>query len=137
MVNQYHFSLTTPGRGMIDITEQVKEFVKQAGITAGLCNVFLHHTSASLIICENADQLVQRDLEAFMLRLIPDGDPLYQHVDEGPDDMPSHVRTVLTTSFLSVPVTDGQLALGRWQGLYLYEHRLKSHHRKMTVTILG
>jgi secondary thiamine-phosphate synthase enzyme len=137
MVNQYHFSLTTPGRGMIDITEQVKEFVKQAGVTTGLCNVFLHHTSASLIICENADLLVQRDLEAFMLRLIPDGDPLYQHVDEGADDMPSHVRTVLTTSFLSVPVTDSQLALGRWQGLYLYEHRLRSHHRKITVTIMG
>src|SRR5690242_759504 len=136
MVNQYHFSLTTPGRGMIDITEQVKEFVKQAGVSTGLCNVFLHHTSASLIICENADHLVQRDLEAFMFRLIPDGDPLYQHVDEGHDDMPSHVRTVLTTSFLTVPVTDSQLALGRWQGLYLYEHRLRSHHRKMTVTIM-
>ena len=137
MLVQYKFDITTPGRGIITITHSVAEFVAQAGITTGLCHVFLHHTSASLIICENHDSLVQRDLEAFMCRLIPDGDPLYQHTEEGPDDMPSHVRTVLTASFLSVPVTDNKLALGKWQGIYLWEHRLRSHQRKLTVTIQG
>ncbi|TAK79322.1 MAG: YjbQ family protein [Gammaproteobacteria bacterium] len=137
MLTQYHFSFSTSGRGIINITDQVAEFVAQANVTTGLCHVFLHHTSASLIVCENADELVQRDLEAFMVRLVPDGDPLYQHTDEGPDDMPSHVRTVLTQSFLMIPITDGKMALGRWQGIYLWEHRLRSHHRKLTVTVVG
>jgi len=137
MLTQYHFDLTTPGRGLINITDQVNAFVKQSGVVTGLCHIFLHHTSASLSLCENADDLVLRDLEAFMSRLIPDGDPLYQHVDEGPDDMPSHVRTVLTQSFLMIPITNQVLGLGRWQGIYLWEHRLRSHFRKLTVTIQG
>jgi len=122
---------------MIDITEKVADFVKQSATLTGLCHVFLHHTSASLVICENADPLVQRDMEAFMSRLIPDGDEIFQHIDEGLDDMPSHVRSILTQSFLMVPVTGGKLALGRWQGLYLWEHRLRGNNRKMTVTLMG
>lgn len=137
MVKQYKINLITPGRRLINITDEVTQLVAQSDVTTGLCHIFLHHTSASIILCENADALVQRDLEAFMLRLIPDGDALYQHTDEGPDDMPSHVRTVLTQSFLVVPITDKQLALGTWQGIYLWEHRVRSHHRKLTVTIQG
>ena len=137
MLAQYNFDLTTPGRGIINITDWVSDFVVSAKIKTGLCHVFLHHTSASLFICENADPSVQRDIEAFISRLVPDADPLYEHTAEGPDDMPSHVRTILTTSFLSLPITDGKLALGYWQGVYLWEHRLKSHHRKITVTIMG
>jgi secondary thiamine-phosphate synthase enzyme len=135
MIKQYKLNLTTPGRELINITEEIAAFVKDANTAIGLCHIFLHHTSASLTLCENADQLVQRDLEAFMTRLIPDGDPIYQHTDEGPDDMPSHVRTVLTQSFLIIPLTQGKLALGRWQGIYLWEHRLRPHHRTITVTI--
>lgn len=137
MLKQYKFELTTPGREIINITENVAEFVKQAQVETGLCHVFLHHTSASLILCENFDPLVQEDLQAFMQRLVPDADPLYKHTDEGPDDMPSHVRSILTTNFVTVPVTDFRLDLGRWQGVYLWEHRLKSHHRKLTVTVFG
>jgi secondary thiamine-phosphate synthase enzyme len=137
MLAQYKFDITTPGRGIINITDNVAELVIKATVTTGLCHIFLHHTSASLIICENHDPLVQRDLEAFMCRLIPDGDPLCEHTAEGPDDMPSHVRTILTSSFLSIPITDKRLALGTWQGIYLWEHRLRSHHRKLTVTVQG
>lgn len=137
MLTQYKFELTTPGREIINITDQVVEFVRQANVETGLCHVFLHHTSASLMLCENHDPLVQKDLEAFMQRLVPDADPLYEHTAEGPDDMPSHVRSVLTTNFLNVPITHAKLDLGRWQGIYLWEHRIKSHHRKVTVTIQG
>lgn len=137
MLAQYHFTISTPGRGIFDVTENIKDLVAQAQVTTGLCHVFLHHTSASVILCENFDPLVHRDLEAFMVRLIPDGDPLYQHVEEGPDDMPSHVRSVLTSSFLMLPITEGKLALGKWQGVYLYEHRIKSHNRNFTITIQG
>lgn len=137
MLAQYKFELTTPGRGIINLTDEVAKFVEQGSVATGLCHIFLHHTSASLILCENLDPLVQRDLEAFMTRLVPDGDPLYQHTDEGPDDMPSHVRSVLTTNFLVVPISQHKLDLGRWQGIYLWEHRLRSHLRKLTVTIQG
>lgn len=137
MIKQYQLCLTTPGRGLINITENIMTFVAEGQFNMGLCHIFLHHTSASLTLCENADYLVQRDLEAFMLRLVPDGDPIYQHTDEGPDDMPSHVRTVLTQSFLMVPITNGQLALGKWQGIYLWEHRLRSHQRTLTITLQG
>lgn len=137
MLAQYKFDMTTPGRGIYNITEQVAKFVAESTIKMGLCNIFLHHTSASLIICENFDPLVQKDLEAFMSKLVPDNDPLYEHIAEGPDDMPSHVRSVLTQTSITIPVTNSELDLGRWQGLYLWEHRIKSHHRKMTVTING
>jgi len=137
MFKQYKFELDTPGRGLIDITSTVNQFVDTADVSTGLCNIFLHHTSASIVICENADYLVQSDLEAFMRRLAPDGDPLFKHIDEGPDDMPSHVRTILTQSSLTIPISEKKLGLGRWQGIYLWEHRLKPHHRKLTVTIQG
>lgn len=137
MLTQYKFDLTTPGRGFIDITDETAKFVAKSGVITGLCHLFLHHTSASLSLCENFDPLVQRDLEAFMTRLTPDGDPLFEHTAEGPDDMPSHVRTILTTSFLMIPVTENKLDLGRYQGIYLWEHRLRSHHRKLTVTVYG
>src|SRR5688572_26874580 len=122
-IHQYQITIQTPSRKIISITKQVEEVVEKQQIETGLCHVFLHHTSASLIICENADPAVREDLEAFMHRLVPDGDAIYQHVAEGPDDMPSHVRAVLTQNFLSVPITQGRLGLGTWQGLYLWEHR--------------
>lgn len=135
MLAQYKFDLITQGREIINITDKIAELIAKANTATGLCHIFLHHTSASLILCENADPLVQRDMEAFMSRLVPDGDALYQHTYEGPDDMPSHVRTALTSSFLMIPITDKKLALGTWQGIYLWEHRLRSHHRKITVTV--
>ena len=137
MLTQHVLQFDTPGRGLINITPEIAQLVESAAINTGLCHVFLHHTSASLILCENADPLVQRDLEAFMSRLIPDGDLLYQHTDEGPDDMPSHVRTVLTQSFLVIPITANKLGLGRWQGIYLWEHRVRNHARKLTITLQG
>jgi secondary thiamine-phosphate synthase enzyme len=137
MLNQFHLTLETLGRGMISITDQIESLVAKTNVITGLCHIFLHHTSASLILCENADPLVQRDLESFMQRLTPDGDPLFKHVDEGPDDMPSHVRTILTSSFLVVPITEKKLGLGRWQGIYVWEHRLENHKRRMTITIQG
>lgn len=137
MFSQYKLNIKTPGRSIIDITEQVKDCVSKAKVSIGLCHVFLHHTSASLILCENVDPLVQRDLEAFMQRLIPDGDPICQHIAEGPDDMPSHVRTILTSSFLSIPIENKQLGLGTWQGVYIWEHRIRGNLRKLTVTIQG
>jgi secondary thiamine-phosphate synthase enzyme len=132
---QYKLKFNTSGRGLINITQAISHCVVQANLPIGLCHLFIHHTSASLSLCENADPLVQRDLEAFMERLVPDHDTLYQHTEEGPDDMPSHIRTVLTQSFLILPISQYQLALGRWQGIYLWEHRLQSHERKLTVTI--
>lgn len=137
MYQQYQTIIQTPGRSILDITKEIEKFVLQAGVSIGLCHVFLHHTSASLLICENADPLVQQDLESFMQRLIPDGDAICSHVAEGPDDMPSHIRTILTASFLNIPITKGKLALGTWQGLYLWEHRLKGYHRRLTITIHG
>jgi len=134
---QYKLELTTQGRGLINITDEIANYVAQTNVAMGLCHIFIHHTSASLTLCENADPLVQRDLEAFMERLIPDGDPLYQHNDEGPDDMPSHIRSVLTQSFLMLPITNYKLVLGTWQGIYLWEHRLHRHHRKLTITVQG
>ncbi|UCE89278.1 MAG: YjbQ family protein [Pseudomonadota bacterium] len=129
--------ITTQGRGSYEITDAVRNFVHKAQVRTGLCHVFVHHTSASLMLCENADPTVRRDLEAFMSRLVPDGDPLYLHADEGPDDMPAHVRTVLTQTGLSIPVANGQVALGTWQGLYLWEHRTAPHRRTITVTVQG
>ena len=103
----------------------------------GLATVFIHHTSASLIICENADPSVRRDLETFAKRLVPDGDPMFTHDAEGDDDMPAHVRSVLTQTSIGIPIVDGKLALGTWQGLYLWEHRTAPHARRVTVTVVG
>jgi secondary thiamine-phosphate synthase enzyme len=127
----------TKGRGTSDITDSVQAAVARSDVQTGLCQVFVHHTSASLILCENADPDVQRDLESFMTRLVPDGDPLYRHTAEGPDDMPAHVRSVLTQSALSLPVTGGRCALGTWQGIYLWEHRRAGHRRRLTITVAG
>jgi len=127
----------TSGRGSFSITERVQRIVGESGIEAGLCSVFVHHTSASLMICENADPDVRRDLDAFLARLVPDGDPLYKHVDEGPDDMPAHVRAVLTQASLSIPVRAGRCDLGTWQGVYVLEHRLRPHRRRVTVSVVG
>ena len=137
MTVQKTIDITTQGRGSYEITNAVREIVQKAQVRTGLCHVFVHHTSASLMLCENADPTVRRDLEAFMSRLVPDGDPLYLHADEGPDDMPAHVRTVLTQTGLSIPVANGQVALGTWQGLYLWEHRTAPNRRTITVTVHG
>ena len=122
---------------MLNLSSDISELVAKSGIRTGICHLFLHHTSASLILCENADPVVQRDLEAFMQRLTPDGDPIFQHTMEGPDDMPAHVRTVLTQNSLSIPISNTHLALGTWQGIYLWEHRFKSHKRRVTMTLMG
>lgn len=135
MTTQEILSIKTPGRGLINITSLVSDIISKSSINTGLCNIFLHHTSASLTICENDDPAVLRDLEAFMQRLIPDGDKLCTHIIEGPDDMPAHIRTILTQSSLTIPITDQKLALGTWQGVFLWEHRLQSHQRILTVTL--
>lgn len=137
MYQAKELTVPTRGRGLVDITDEVQRAVKGTGIRDGLCTLFLHHTSASLLISENADPVVQRDLEAFFSRLVKDGDPLFQHDAEGPDDMPAHVRTVLTQVSLSVPVKDGQADLGTWQGVYVWEHRTSPHRRRVTVSVLG
>jgi secondary thiamine-phosphate synthase enzyme len=137
MIVQQRLTVPTRGRGTYDITVQVEGVVRGAGIATGLCHVFCHHTSASLMLCENADPRVRQDLEAFLARLVPDGDQLFDHTDEGPDDMPAHVRAILTKMDLTLPVTGGRCALGTWQGLYLYEHRTRPHQRQVTVTVSG
>jgi secondary thiamine-phosphate synthase enzyme len=136
-MQQTKLEIATQGRGSFDITRQVQEFVSASGIDVGLCHVFVHHTSASLMLCENADPAVRRDLERFMARLVPDGDPLFEHDDEGPDDMPAHVRSILTSHDLTIPVTNGRCALGTWQGIYLWEHRTHAHRRLVTITVNG
>jgi len=137
MVGQHELSVSTRGRGSHEITADVAALVRRAGIGVGLCNVFLRHTSASLILCENADPEVLRDLERYMTHLVPDGDPLFRHVDEGDDDMPAHVRSVLTQTDITLPVRGGRLALGTWQGIFLWEHRTRPHRRGVVLTILG
>lgn len=127
----------TRGRGTTEITPLVQDAVASSGISEGLCTVFVHHTSASLIINENADPDVQRDLDAFLSRLVPDGDSIFIHTLEGPDDMPAHVRTALTQTSLSIPVTKGRCALGTWQGIFVWEHRHRGHRRRVTVTVVG
>ena len=129
--------IPTSGRGLVDITERVHEQVAASGIASGLANLFLRHTSASLLVQENADPTVRADLERFFARLVPDGDALFRQRDEGPDDMPAHVRTALTTVNLAVPVQNGTLALGTWQGIYLWEHRRQGHRRELMLHVLG
>ena len=137
MIHQQTLTFRTPGRGTTDITAEVARIVAASGIAKGLCTVFLQHTSASLILCENADPDVRRDLETLLSRLVPDGDPAYVHDAEGPDDMASHARSILTSNSLSIPVAEGKLMLGIWQGLYLYEHRHAGHARRVVVTVMG
>lgn len=137
MVHQQELQFSTNGRGTFNIGQRVDEVISQSGIQQGICQVFIHHTSASLILCENADPDVRTDLETFMKRLVPDGDSMFIHQDEGPDDMPAHVRTVLTQNALSFPINNGRDTLGVWQGIYLWEHRTHPHKRKVTVTVMG
>jgi secondary thiamine-phosphate synthase enzyme len=124
-------------RGLNDVTGEVAKVVAAARIREGLCTVFIRHTSASLVIQENADPAVRRDLEAFLSRLVPDGDPLFTHVAEGPDDMPSHVKAALTRTSEQIPVVDGRLALGTWQAIYVWEHRSSPHRRSLVVHVDG
>jgi secondary thiamine-phosphate synthase enzyme len=134
-VIQNTLKVNTSERGIYDIGNHVKSLIKESGIKEGICNLFIQHTSASLILCENADPAVKKDLETFMATVVPDGDPMFTHVAEGPDDMPAHVRSILTQSDLNVPITDGLLALGTWQGIFLWEHRHAPQQRRIIVTI--
>ena len=127
----------TRGRGLVDFTRAVSSWVGQAGFETGLLTLFVRHTSASLLIQENADPDVRGDLDRFFARLVPDGDPLFRHRDEGPDDMPAHVRSALTAVQLSIPLAGGRLVLGTWQGIYLWEHRLRAHGREVAAHLLG
>ena len=137
MISQSEIHIQTRGRGTYDFTGDVQAAVRDSGVQTGLCHLFIRHTSASMILCENADPGVRRDLETYMARQIPDGDPMFTHTAEGPDDMPAHVRSILTQSDLNIPVRDGRCALGTWQGVYLWEHRTAPHGRRVIVTVQG
>ena len=137
MIHTGEVTVATKGRGTYDITDEVTRIVGKSRATTGLATIWVHHTSASLIVCENADPSVRRDLEAFVARLVPDGDRLFTHTAEGDDDMPAHVRSVLTQTSIGIPIAGGALVLGTWQGLYLWEHRTSPHRRRITVTVIG
>jgi secondary thiamine-phosphate synthase enzyme len=130
-------AVATRGRGLVEITRQLSEWVAGAGLRTGLVTLFIRHTSASLVVQENADPDVRADLDRFFARLVPDGDLLFRHRDEGDDDMPAHVRAALTAVQLSVPVVDARLALGTWQGIYVWEHRVAPHRREIAVHLVG
>lgn len=136
-LHRERLEVPTRGRGPYELTGDLQRVVQDSGVVRGQAEAFVHHTSASLLICENADPEVLRDLEAYLDRAVPDGDPLFRHTAEGPDDMPAHVRSVLTGSSVSIPVENGKAALGTWQGLFLYEHRVHPHQRRVTITCLG
>jgi secondary thiamine-phosphate synthase enzyme len=131
------FTVRTPGRGLHEITDAVARQLAASGVADGLLTLFVRHTSASLVIQENADPDVRSDLDRFFARLVPDGDRLFEHRSEGPDDMPAHVRAALTATQLGIPVEGGRLLLGTWQGIYLWEHRLRGHTRELAVHVLG
>ena len=135
--HQHTLTIATSGQSLIEITREVAAMVRAANVTIGLVTVFVRHTSCSLLIQENADPDVQRDLLAFFKRLVPDGDPLFIHTAEGPDDMPAHVKATLTQTSLSIPVSQGRMMLGTWQGVYLFEHRRAPHSRQIVVHIAG
>lgn len=134
---QQELAIKTPGRSSLNITAKVDALVSTSRIQSGLCHLFIQHTSASLMLCENADPAVRSDLERFFSRLVPDGDRMFMHQDEGPDDMPAHIRSILTGMDITIPVRHGRLALGIWQGIYLLEHRHHGHRRQLLVTING
>ena len=136
-MEQQTISIQTEGRATINISGEVEQVVRASAIEQGLCHVFVHHTSASLIVTENADADVRRDLESYISRLVLDGDPAYRHDQEGPDDMAAHIRSVLTQTEITIPVRAGRLALGTWQGLFLWEHRYSAHRRNVTITLSG
>jgi secondary thiamine-phosphate synthase enzyme len=129
--------VATPGRGLTEITGEVARWLPTTGIANGLLTVFIRHTSASLLVQENADPDVRGDLERFFKRLVPDGDPLFVHTCEGDDDMPAHVRSALTPTQLSIPVVDGSMALGAWQGIHVFEHRRRGHARQVVLHLIG
>jgi len=137
MPHQHLLTFTTRPRATLDITADVAAVVRASGIAIGLAHVFVQHTSCSLMITENADPDVRRDLETLFARLAPDGDPAYRHDLEGDDDMAAHARSVLSGPSLTIPVGDGRLLLGTWQGIFLWEHRAASHARRVVVTVLG
>lgn len=137
MVHQQTLQFTMQARTTQNITSEVDRVVHASGIVTGSCHVFVQHTSASLMICENADPDVRHDLETYMQHIVPDGDPMFRHQDEGPDDMSAHIRTVLTNPDLTVPISAGRCALGVWQGIYLWEHRAQTHQRQVVVTVQG
>ena len=128
-----HLTITTPGQGLHEFTDRIEALVRAAGMQEGLCTLFVQHTSASLLIQENADPAVQRDLEHWLNRLVQENDPLYTHRNEGPDDMPGHIKSALTATCLSIPVSGGRLVLGTWQGVYLWEHRHRGGARQLVV----
>ena len=133
----HQISISTKGRGLYEFTRQAEELVRKSGIKTGLLTLHVLHTSASLLIQENADPEVRRDLDRFFKRLVPDGDRLFEHTSEGDDDMPAHVRSAITPVNLGIPVAEGGLALGTWQGIYLWEHRTHPHERRIAVHLLG
>ena len=137
LIFRKQLTFATRGRGTIEITDQILEVVEDSGIRMGLCHIFVLHTSASLIVCENADPTVRRDLERYAARLVPDGDPDFIHTLEGPDDMPAHIRTILTQVSLTLPVENDGCLLGTWQGIFLWEHRTAPHRRRIVVTVHG
>lgn len=130
-------SFHTSGQGLHEITSEVRQVVQTANITDGLCTLFVRHTSASLTIQENADPSARHDLEQWLCRLVPENDPEFTHTHEGPDDMPSHIKSALTATTLSIPIMNGNLALGTWQGIYLWEHRSDTHNRRVLVNLLS
>ena len=137
LVHQGSVSVPTRGAGLTNVTRQVQAVVTLSGVTTGLCTIFVQHTSASLVIQENADPAVLRDMETWMMRIAPEDAQAYEHDDEGPDDMPAHLRSMITKTSEVVPITKGQLALGTWQGIYLFEHRRAPHTRTMIVHAQG
>ena len=138
MKQSHHgFHRRTDGKGLYDVTEPISSWVDQQSVRDGLLTVFIRHTSASLVIQENADPAVLRDLAAFLARLVPEDPALYEHGTEGPDDMPAHIRSALTQTHLAIPVRDARLALGTWQGLYLFEHRAVPHDRELLLHLIG
>lgn len=137
MIYHEDIYIRTKGRGFYDITSNIKQLVSNGNIREGICHIFLNHTSASVILCENYDKDVQTDLENFMATLVKDGDPLFRHNSEGEDDMPAHIRTILTKSELVLPIRTNELKLGSWQGIYVWEHRTSEHQRHLTITLMG
>jgi len=136
-VSHHQWSVSTRGKGTYEVTRQVQDLILQSGIRNGMVSVFCHHTSCSLVLMENADPSAREDLEAFMDKLVPENLPYFRHIYEGADDMPSHIKMALTRSSETIPLIDGRMALGTWQGIFLWEHRVHSHSRKLTLSIVG
>ena len=136
-VESESFTLQTKGKGIYEVTDEIERFVKKSGVRSGILSVFVQHTSCSLIVMENASPSAQRDLEKYFDRLVPEGESYFEHTGEGADDMPSHIRMVLTRTSETIPIRDGKLQLGTWQGVFLFEHRRASHRRDIMLTLLG